>query len=93
MADYLFDQDIYTSISNLKKIATEYENKISDIQDIIKEITLSDDWEDLQVKTSCLGTLNSYMTIYGTLLGQMNFMIQKLENKSDKFDSLESTFS
>ena len=54
---------------------------------------MSPDWEDLAVKTAFLNTLNSYMMVYNTLLAQMNHLVGKLNTKSDKFSSLENTFS
>ena len=93
MGGFLYDPEVSTSITNLRRIADDYENTIEQLGNLIKEITLSGDWKDLSVKTSFLSTLDSYMKVYNTLLAQMRFQINKLENKSGKFDSLETAFS
>ena len=93
MGEFLFDEGIYNSISNLKKLADKYNSQIDLLNTLIKEITMSPDWEDLAVKTSFINTMNSYMMVYNTLLAQMNYLVGRLNKKSDKFSSLESTFS
>ena len=93
MGEFLFDEGIYNSISNLKKLADKYSNQIELLNTLLKEITMSSDWEDLSVKTAFLNTLNSYMTVYNTLLAQMNYLVGRLSSKSDAFSNLESTFS
>ena len=93
MGEFLFDEGIYNSISTLKKLADRYNSQIELLNALLKEITMSPDWEDLAVKTAFLNTLNSYMMVYNTLLAQMNHLVGKLNTKSDKFSNLESTFS
>ena len=93
MGEFLFDEGIYNSISSLKKLADKYSNQIELLNTLLKEITMSSDWEDLSVKTAFLNTLNSYMTVYNTLLAQMNYLVGRLNTKSDVFSNLESTFS
>ena len=93
MEEFLFDDGIYNSITELRKLAIKYDAQIELLNTLMKEITMSPDWEDLEVKTAFLNTLNSYMMVYNTLLAQMNHLVGKLNSKSDIFNNLESTFS
>jgi hypothetical protein len=93
MGKYGFDPEVSTAITQMETVATEYDSKIKELSALIKEITLSDDWKDLSVKSSFLSTLDGYMKVYESLLFQMRFQIKELKNKVGRMSDLESTFA
>ena len=94
MSEFYHDAaSVSTDVATMKRLVSEYKDTMSSLQILINQITASNDWVDLKVKTSYLQTLNNYMTIYQTLYFKMNEMVMKLETKSGSLDALESRFS
>mgnify|MGYP007069837767 CR=1 FL=1 len=81
--------DLFT----MKQLANDYKNTLDSLTTLINQITASNDWIDLTVKTSYLQNLTDYMSLYQSLYYEMNSMVMKLEAKSGSLDALESRFS
>lgn len=51
-------------LNDLKQIRNSYNEQIVCFSNLIKEISSSNQWKDIVVKTEFINTLNSYLKIY-----------------------------
>lgn len=94
MSEFYHDSaGVRDNVSNMKLLVDSYKETLESLESLIGEITVSNDWKDLTLKTSYLNDLNSYMLVYQGLYEEMLKMVSKLEYKSSSLDALESMYS
>lgn len=86
-------EGVCTIITSLKEINNNYNNKITELNNLVISINNSSLWIDLEIKTTFVETCNSYIKIYNELKQAVDIYINYLEQKSDAGHELEQTYA
>jgi hypothetical protein len=91
---FLHDKSGISAItSELTNYLDEYNNHISELEQLISTMNSSTDWEDKTIKTSFIATASSYIKAYKSLALGIEAYINCLNKKSDNLSEHESLYS
>ena len=92
--EYKYDSaGISSSLSNLKSIMDEYNDKLDSLNNLKDQITSSTNWEDIEAKTAFLDTVCAYIAGFSNNVEAMSGFIDYVSEKNDNADAIEKAFS
>lgn len=81
-------------VSSIMEKINNYQQIISQLENLVNTINSSNDWVDREVKTAFINQCNSYITYYNAFVHSLtNYVNGYLGNKSKEVANIERAFS
>lgn len=86
-------EGVCTVVTSLKELNSKYNDKITELNNLVSTISSSSQWIDMDVKTSFVDTCNAYVKIYNELKQAVDIYTKYLEEKSTAGNEMEQTYA
>lgn len=91
---YKHDPDgVLIVVNSLREKTSGYNEKITQLNNLVNEINDSPLWKDVEIKTSFINTFTSYINVYKNLILALDKYIDYLLKKSESGENIESSYS
>ena len=77
----------------LRKYITDYEDEITKIRNVCREMSTSSAWKDTSIKDNFLHTLTNYIKSFDDLKKEMTTQVDNLSIATAAIDNIEGRFS
>ena len=83
---------IMDTASSLKNVVSNYNQKLAELNNLIKEIESSSAWYDQDLKTAFISTANSYCEVYKQATKNMEDFISYLEGWANNVEEIDNAY-
>ena len=85
--------ELNSIVTSLNDISADYNENVTKLDNLIKEIDGSSAWTDATLKSSFVKSASSYVNLYKKIYVGLNAYTSYLKRKASNSDDIETTFS
>lgn len=87
------EDDVLTVHNSLVTKNEEFKALIDKLTNLIKEIESSNSWQDAEVKTAFINSINTYVSFYNSAYTKLTSYADYLNKKTNSISQFESNYS